>query len=55
MKYIIVSHTWEDQLTDIVNKMIKSGWKPIGGIAMTDTRNSPFVYKKVAQAMVCDE
>lgn len=32
MEYDIIKRDWREQLIEAVNKAIKAGWKPIGGV-----------------------
>ena len=52
MKYKIIDAISGRQLITYVNKLIKEGWKPIGGVSITCEHHGAMVY---AQAMVTED
>ena len=53
MKYCVVSSFDNiDQLEDRVNKAIKNGWKPLGGIAISENNTFETTY---IQAMIKED
>jgi len=52
MEYSVIKESELENLIDDVNKAIKEGWRPQGGVSVGTFRDSDNTYKHYAQAMI---
>jgi hypothetical protein len=54
MQYKLVTSDKPDVLESLVNILIESGWRPLGGVCVSLSESDDYRYMVFAQAMVRD-